>query len=282
MKDKKVVLIVDDEKSVRIHLTKNLSEEGYGVITAATISEAHEKIKILKQIDYAIVDLNFLGDPSVFGGTKVIANLNILHPSAIIIIISGYTDETFDGHKSIKYDSFISKGAPGNWVTNTINELEELKTKKPQKNCFVIMPFSETNTCSEDDWTAIFDLVITLAVKEAGYNYQCTRNDQYVGSIIKNIVENLKFSDLVIADLTDKNPNVFYELGVRHTFNTPTILISQNLEDIPSDLKGYMSIKYSLSPAGVDKFKADIKKAIKKIEDSNGKINYSPVGDFLH
>ncbi len=275
------ILIADDEEEIRISLDKNISKKGYKVITAATINEANEKIKI-KTIDIAIVDLNFLGDDN-FGGLKIIENINKIQPAAKIVILTGYseTNEIKAKLNGLKYNIFLSKGAPGNYITNLMNELEKLKKEKVPKNCFVIMPFSGTKSCSEQEWTDAFKLLIKPSVENAGFNYMCTRNSQHVGGIIQNIMKNLNQADLVIADLTDRNANVFYELGVRHTLNTPTILITQNLDDVPSDLQNYMCIKYNQKPAGVKKLEKDIKDAIIEIKNANGKINYSPVGDFL-
>jgi len=147
------------------------------------------------------------------------------------------------------------------------------------------MPFSETKTCTEKSgdgsWEAIFEDLIKPAIENVSYNYSCFRNEQYVGSIIKNIIENLNSADLVVADLTDCNPNVFYELGVRHTLNRPTILITQNIKEVPFDLKSYFCIEYKNTARGLRRFGKEIKEAIETIEGNSGRINYSPVGDFL-
>lgn len=275
------ILIADDEENVRIALDKNLTKNGYKVITATTINEANEKIKI-KDIDVAVVDLNFLGEND-FGGIKIIENINKLQPTSKIIVFTGYneSDEIKDKLKDLNYNSFLSKGAPGNYIVNLLKELEILKKERTKKNCFVIMPFSGTRSCTEPEWTDCFNLVIRPAVEKAGFNYKCTRNEQSVGGIIQNVIKNLNSAELVIADLTDQNANVFYELGVRHTLNTPTILITQNIKEVPFDLQNYMCIEYNQKPAGVKKFYREIKKAIKEIETSQDKINFSPVGDYL-
>jgi hypothetical protein len=87
-----------------------------------------------------------------------------------------------------------------------------------EKLCYVIMPFSKTRTCTEPQWNEVFDKVIKPGVEKAGLNYACRRSEAGTGSLIKAIVESLYDAGVVLADLTDRNPNVFYELGVRHTF----------------------------------------------------------------
>jgi hypothetical protein len=107
------------------------------------------------------------------------------------------------------------------------------------------------------------------------------RNDNHVGGIMQNVVKNLNEADLVIADLTDRNANVFYEVGIRHTLNTPIILICQNLKEVPFDLVNYKCIEYNRMLAGAERLKKDIKQAIAEIENSKVKINYSPVGEYF-
>jgi hypothetical protein len=65
----------------------------------------------------------------------------------------------------------------------------------------------------------------------------------------------LNQADVVLADLTDMNPNVFYELGVRHTLKNRTILVSQSWDDVPSDLRQYGVIIYNTTPKGVTEYK---------------------------
>ena len=288
MNRKERVLIIDDEENVRISLNKYLTRVGNDVVAASTIEEANSIIQLKeKEIDYAIVDIDFVGnDP--YGGVKIIENINKIRPQTKIIICTGYyesDDELSVKLKKIKYSSFLSKGSSGNVYDHILKELGRLKTEKAPKKCFVIMPFSETKTCTEKtgegSWEAIFEDFIKPVVEKTKYNYSCFKNDQYVGSIIKNIIENLNSADLVVADLTDCNPNVFYELGVRHTLNRPTILITQNLQEVPFDLKNYFCIEYKNTASGLKIFSEKINSAIRTIEESSEKINYSPVGDFL-
>jgi hypothetical protein len=78
------------------------------------------------------------------------------------------------------------------------------------KDAFVIMPFSATPNHSDEDWKTAYDYVIAPAITNAGYS--CSRAAPERGSLIGSIVEKLHSSWLVVADLTDRNANVFYEL----------------------------------------------------------------------
>ena len=101
------------------------------------------------------------------------------------------------------------------------------------------------------------------------------------GNIIEDILDNLNRADLVIADLTDKNPNVFYELGVRHALRHATILISQRLEDIPFDLRPLAIHVYDWkTKEGRREFRLRIKELLSAI-DAGADDCVSPVRKYL-
>lgn len=147
-----------------------------------------------------------------------------------------------------------------------------------KRSVFVIMPFSATETCTESEWTDIYENVFRPAIEDCGYS--CEKAQPETGSLIKTILEKLKSSTIVLADITDKNPNVLYELGVRHCLSKRTIIVAQSADHIPSDLRGYWSIIYGTRPGEVKKFRTDIKKLIAKIENEPDKSD-SPVSDYL-
>jgi hypothetical protein len=94
-------------------------------------------------------------------------------------------------------------------------------------------------------------------------------------------VQDLYSANLVIADLTDKRSNVFYELGVRHTLQHRTVLISQRLDDIPSDLHGYACVEYDWkSDSGQTAFTARIREILAVVESDPDRAD-NPIADFL-
>ncbi|MHA7646650.1 hypothetical protein [Nitrosopumilus sp. S4] len=112
--------------------------------------------------------------------------------------------------------------------------------------CFVIMPFSTTKSTSAKNWTHIYEKIIRPAVEDSGFGFQCKRAKATRGNIIKDIVTDLNESDIVIADMTDHNANVCYELGIRHGLNVGTILLAQNRKFLSIfDLSNYGSHVYN-------------------------------------
>jgi hypothetical protein len=126
--------------------------------------------------------------------------------------------------------------------------------------CFVLMPFSPNKL------TDIYRRYIRAPI-EANTTIKCIRADDIYKStpIMSDIWRKIIEARFVIADLTDKNPNVFYELGMAHTLGKEVILVSQKLEDIPFDLRGVRTIIYEDSPSGYDKLSEQILKYVEEL-----------------
>ncbi len=139
--------------------------------------------------------------------------------------------------------------------------------EKTKNICFVISPIGEAGTDRYTKFKDVFEYVIKTAVKTTGYDLQVLRADEIdrPGSFIKDILDNLYSSFVVIADLTEQNPNVFYELGVRHSLSSRTIMIAQNVDDIPSDLREYRTIVYENTAKGAAEFAKRLRRYLKEI-----------------
>ena len=80
-----------------------------------------------------------------------------------------------------------------------------------------------------------------------------------------------------------RNPNGFYEIGVRHALRDKTIIITQRIDDIPFDLRQYSVIEYSWKTKnGKDDFQKKLHRVLTAIEkDTDGKITSSPIREYL-
>jgi len=163
------------------------------------------------------------------------------------------------------------------------------------KTCFVIMPFSETRhgssgseiTTSASEWMHIYEKWIKRAVESyPGVKYGCKRSPAQPGSFIRGIVQDLAEADLVIADLTGGRPNVYYELGIRHALKLGTVIVTQHLGALPSDLNGYYAFEYSYNDKAAA-YEASYAAFAKELHDKLDAFNRgdvvsdSPVSDFL-
>ena len=123
--------------------------------------------------------------------------------------------------------------------------VNETSTSARLGKCFVIMPFSPTT----DDhtklyWTKFFNKYLVPTLSELGYD--CVRSDAGPNNLVAHIVHDLFTSDIVLAILTDFNPNVMYELGVRHSIGSGTIMAIERgtYKKFPFDLAHFGFIEY--------------------------------------
>ena len=113
--------------------------------------------------------------------------------------------------------------------------------------CFVISPIGEDGSDTRRIADDVFDLLVEPALQP--FHFSVVRADKIPGpsSITEDVIRLVQESSLCVADLTDKNPNVFYECGRRHETGKPMILIIRKGDKIPFDLAGIRTISYDLS-----------------------------------
>lgn len=133
--------------------------------------------------------------------------------------------------------------------------------------CFVIMPIGTQtigNTIlTEDKLKEKYDYIIKEAILKADSSLEVVRADEELnpGSISNDIFTKLMYSKYVIADITYPNPNVFYELGIRHAIRPGTILIREKVDfSIPFDISHLRHIEYSQEPSGMSKLAVELKR----------------------
>lgn len=113
----------------------------------------------------------------------------------------------------------------------------ELENTSPKPFVFILMPFSS-------DFSDIYELGIKQACLDAGAYCERVDEQNFDGSIVERIYNQISKADVIISDMTGKSPNVFYETGYAHALGKKTILLTQNSDDIPFDLKHFTHIVY--------------------------------------
>ena len=112
-----------------------------------------------------------------------------------------------------------------------------------KQKCFVIMPFSKTNEKhTKEYWTKHFAFIKQQI--ESAHPLIAERSAPLRGDILRQIITDLVTTPIVVADLTDANPNVYWELGVRQSFKHGTITIAECGTDLPFDLGGKGTLFY--------------------------------------
>jgi hypothetical protein len=108
-------------------------------------------------------------------------------------------------------------------------------------SCFVMMPFA-------DPIGGYYKLVYEVAISKAGLRPVRADDEIFAtGKIIDQVWEGITKARVLVAELTGRNPNVFYELGLAHALNKPVVLVSSNQTDVPFDLKHIRVIYYDMS-----------------------------------
>ena len=112
---------------------------------------------------------------------------------------------------------------------------------------FVLMPFDPT-------LDILYQSLIKTGIERMGL--RCLRADDiYRGEgIVAMIIENIQRASIILADLSKKNANVFYELGVAHTLGKKTFLVTQSYDDVPFDLRHLQILRYDNTLNGIFEF----------------------------
>lgn len=157
-------------------------------------------------------------------------------------------------------------------------QVEEKKAppeKELDKVCFIIMPIADTSGYDSGHFSRVYNHLIKPACEEAGF--RPIRADDVSSShfIVVDILKKIVESDLAICDLSGRNPNVLYELGLRQAFNKKTVLIKDNKTENIFDVQGFRYAQYD-SILRIDNVKSEILKlatALKETYEANSDIN---------
>jgi hypothetical protein len=116
---------------------------------------------------------------------------------------------------------------------------KEPRVREFLDTCFVMMPFGAW-------FDRYYAEIYVPAIKEAGF--EPVRADELftTGSVVEQIWEQIEKAKLLLADLSGKNPNVFYELGLAHAARQPVVFTASELEDVPFDLRHLRVIIYDI------------------------------------
>lgn len=141
--------------------------------------------------------------------------------------------------------------------------------------CFVMMPFGE--------WMdSYYREIYVPAIREAGM--EPVRADELfsTGSVIEQIWEQISRAKVLLADLTGKNANVFYELGLAHAANKPVVFTTGALDDVPFDLRHLRVAVYDIrDPSWGEKLRLNLAVYLKAAKADPGKSVPQPFRKLL-
>jgi hypothetical protein len=158
-------------------------------------------------------------------------------------------------------------GVPSDTPKTAANAASEKAGKrvvrKPARPvCFTIMPFGGW---FDDYYEALF----RPAIETAGLEPKRADDLYRPSTIVNDIWSYTQSARVILADLTGKNPNVFYELGLAHALAKPAILVTESINDVPFDLRALRVLEYDKNqPNWGDGLRERITKAIREVVES--------------
>jgi hypothetical protein len=138
-------------------------------------------------------------------------------------------------------------------IPETVDQVgQPTRVRQFLDTCFVMMPFGSW-------FDRYYKEIYVPAIREAGF--EPVRADELfsAGSVVEQIWEQIDKAIVLLADLTDKNPNVFYELGLAHAARKPVVFTSAKVDDVPFDLRHLRVIIYDVrEPVWAEKLRRSI------------------------
>ena len=142
--------------------------------------------------------------------------------------------------------------------------------------CGLIMPIAGIDGCSAEHWEEV-RTIIREALPSSEYQVDLVSDSNEVGIIQNRIVNNIYKSDIVVCDVSGKNPNVMFELGMRLAFDKPTIIIKDENTNYSFDTANIEHINYprDLHYQSIIEFKNILRRKVKATYDASLKPEYT-------
>lgn len=114
---------------------------------------------------------------------------------------------------------------------------DDLKANDRAVSCGLVMPISSIDGCTAEHWSEVKNIICESieGISEQKFTVKLVSDADDVGVIQKRIVQNIYSSDIVVCDVSGKNPNVMFELGLRLAFDKPTVIVKDDKTDYSFD-----------------------------------------------
>lgn len=156
-------------------------------------------------------------------------------------------------------------------MTTQKNEMSKAKKIKEEhsqsKTCFVIMPISDVDGYEPGHFDRVYNYIIKPACEKAGFAAKRADLTGKTNFIVIDILKQIVNSDMAICDLSSRNSNVFFELGLRQAFNLKTVLIKDIKTPRSFDIAGLRCMDYDEN-LRVDKVEGVVEQLSKALKDT--------------
>jgi hypothetical protein len=131
-------------------------------------------------------------------------------------------------------------------------------TRRQLPTLFVVMQFT-------DQFNELYEDVVKPVAGQAGLEVVRADEIEGPGLIISDIERQVLEAQIVLADITPKNPNVYWEVGYAHAKGKPTILVAEHGTQLPFDVSGFRALFYENTIAGKSKIEDGLRRHISSI-----------------
>ncbi len=216
---------------------------------------------------------------------KYIGLIKIMSGTERIISIEHLLEDTYSSSPSNVSASVHEESITNNPLTPKDTSVDSCSDDWDH-TCFYITPIGEEGSEQRQHADLFMGSIVEPAVNELGLKVVRSDTINSAGMISSQIIEHLFKSKLVVADLSFHNPNVFYELSLRHSLGKPVIHLIRSRDTIPFDIHSFRTIKiddssiYSFVPQ-IESYRATVSAQARQLLNDESPVD-NPITSFLN